>query len=221
MGKLYSKIGKDYLDMSRSHSAPLVGLVGRKRAGKDTFAAVLVEQNGYTRASFADPLREAAYRLDPIVEVESPREAVDADLPQFIRLSAVVDALGWERAKDEVQEVRTVLQRLGTDAIRALDPDFWVRTAVDKLDPEVPTVFTDVRFPNEADAIRARGGIIVRIERDLPDDGDRHPSETALDDYDVDATIDDPDGGRTVEELQHEAYKFSLVAELEFLGEES
>ena len=35
--------------------APLIGLTGYARSGKDTFAARLVERHGFTRASFADP----------------------------------------------------------------------------------------------------------------------------------------------------------------------
>ena len=46
----------------------------------------------------------------------------------------------------------------------------------------------DVRFANEADPIRARGGLMLRIEGDPLNqrgDGtrdDNHPSETAMDD---------------------------------------
>lgn len=50
-------------------------------------------------------------------------------------------------------------------------------------------IITDVRFPNEARAIKARDGILIRIERDYvlrggPEDPkNQHPSETALDGY--------------------------------------
>lgn len=59
-------------------------------------------------------------------------------------------------------------------------------------------VLTDCRFPNEADAIRDAGGQIIRVNRpEFPDDGDPHPSETALDrnPFDdlvlIDGTIDE------------------------------
>lgn len=48
-------------------------------------------------------------------------------------------------------------------------------------------IISDVRFPNEAKAIKDRGGILIRIERDYvlrggPEDPkNQHPSETALD----------------------------------------
>jgi len=48
---------------------------------------------------------------------------------------------------------------------------------------------TDVRFPNEAKAIKDKGGIIVRIERPGFGPVNDHFSETALDNYQFDYTI--------------------------------
>lgn len=72
-------------------------------------------------------------------------------------------------------------------------------------------IITDVRFPNEANAIKERGGINIRIERgqaiNLPTDGsgirdrilaNQHPSETALDDYTFNYVIDN---NGSIEEL--------------------
>lgn len=39
---------------------PLIGMVGYARSGKDTAAAILVQQLGYQRLAFADPLKELA-----------------------------------------------------------------------------------------------------------------------------------------------------------------
>lgn len=61
-------------------------------------------------------------------------------------------------------------------------------------------IITDVRFPNEADAIKERGGIIIRVNRkhgyNTPDRKwkemplNYHESETALDSYDFDYVIE-------------------------------
>ncbi|CCQ44302.1 putative deoxynucleotide monophosphate kinase [Pseudarthrobacter siccitolerans] len=165
---------------------PLIGLIGKKRTGKDTFAAVLVEKHGYERVALADPLREAALALDPIVGT-FPLNSEGLTRVREWRLSDVIAELGWEQAKDYVPEVRRTLQRLGTESIRSLDDQFWIRTAFARIDSlreaGTPVVVTDVRYPNEADAIRKAGGYLARIVRDLPDDGDAHASERALDDY--------------------------------------
>ncbi|MFD6636737.1 hypothetical protein ACFWDN_13040 [Micromonospora chalcea] len=152
----------------------IIGMVGRQRAGKDTFAARLVETHGYVRYSFADNVRKAALAIDPIIDVPT------AGYP---RLSEAVETLGWEHAKS-LSDVRRLLQRLGTDAIRAMDEDFWVRQLIGQVEAETrPVVVTDVRFPNEAAAIERLGGKLVRVVRPNWDSGDLHVSETAMDDW--------------------------------------
>ena len=48
----------------------ILGLVGRKQSGKDTFAQRLVEEHGYTRLAFADPLKAVALAANPIVHTD-------------------------------------------------------------------------------------------------------------------------------------------------------
>lgn len=91
-----------------------------------------------------------------------------------------------------------LLQWWGTEFRRAQDPDYWTK----KLFASIPAnldiaIVTDVRFPNEVDGIKQRGGYTVNVQR-LREDGtpyfssDRsvdHPSETALDGYNWDFYI--------------------------------
>lgn len=192
----------------------LVGLIGRKRSGKDSFARVLVEEHGYARIAFADPLREAALALDPLVG----RPALPGALApgHDVRLSEVIDALGWEAAKDIAPEVRRILQRLGSEAIRSLDPTFWIRAAMREVEfsqsAGTPVVITDVRYRNEADEIRARGGVLLRIARPTDSLTDlaapEHVSETDLDDYPDDSLVLN-DG--TLEDLQGMARYFGAT----------
>jgi hypothetical protein len=184
-------------------NAPLIGLIGKKRTGKDTFAAVLVEKFGFQRVALADPLREAVYRLNPIVGTFPLQHEGIVRVREW-RLQEVIDELGWEKAKDYVPEVRAQLQRFGSDAIREIDDQFWIRAAFARINAlrkaGTPVVVTDVRFPNEADAIHYANGFLVRILRDLPDDGDSHASETALDDYAANVVLHN---NNEVEDLQY------------------
>ncbi|WBQ03798.1 hypothetical protein [Kribbella sp. CA-293567] len=161
----------------------LIGITGRKRSGKDTFAERLVTEHGFKRFAFADNLRKAALAIDPIVGVECGRYSEDVDL--FVRLSEVIAAHGWEGVKDSPYdaEVRRTLQRVGVTA-RELDPGIWVRPVMHAIgNHDGPAVITDVRFPNELEAVHDADGWSVRVTRSgLPDDGDLHISETALDD---------------------------------------
>jgi len=157
----------------------VIGLSGYARAGKDTVANFLAA-HGYERASFADNVREALYRLDP---------ALGADYGGMT-VQEVVHSIGWERAKGEYPEIRAYLQRFGSDVGRdIIDPDLWVKLAFRKLPDGSKAVFSDVRFANEAEAIRARGGRIYRIERPGYGPVNGHGSETALDSYPFDGTI--------------------------------
>lgn len=159
-----------------------VGVIGRARVGKDTAGAWLVENRGYVRVSFADPLKEAALRLDPIIEVRTDRDEY-SDLYEYnVGLRWVVEEHGWEHAKTDFPEVRRILQELGM-TIRALDPDFWLRAALTKVteanDAGSPVVITDVRFPNEADSLRRAGFHLLYVDRPGVPHLD-HASEGAL-----------------------------------------
>lgn len=169
-----------------SRLADNIALIGRARSGKDSIAARLVGAHGYTRVAFADPLKDAALRLDPIVTYE---RAGGGYLPTY--LSRAVSWHGWEYAKDRFPEVRRTLQNLG-QSIRDVHPNFWVNLAMDTVDSIAgPVVVTDCRYRNEVEALKARRFRIVRVVRP-PHGGEltghQHVSETELDDFRQDAT---------------------------------
>jgi hypothetical protein len=149
----------------------------------------LFARHGYQRVAFADRLKEAALKVDPYVEVWAGPTAY-----RQIRLSDVVREHGWEGAK-QYTEVRRFLQDYA-QAVRDLDPDFWVRAARGAIDAanrlSLPVVVTDVRYENEARWLLERGFVLVRVTRPnagLAGDAGRHASETELADYVTDMTI--------------------------------
>lgn len=124
--------------------------------------------------------------------------------------------------------VRQFLQRLGTDALReGLHQNVWInalfadyKDQINYTDEEEPEeinrgkpnwIVTDVRFPDEADAIKARGGIVVRIDRpDNPHPQSTHLTETALDDYLFDVRIQND----KIEDLVPRAKALLKIADL-------
>ncbi|WP_186783718.1 hypothetical protein [Streptomyces sp. CBG33] len=183
---------------------PNIGIIGRARVGKDTAGAWLVENRGYKRVAFADPLKEAALRVDPTVAL-APKEVWDIVYGEWelvrtdtnsVRLSTAVADLGWEKAKDAHPEARRILQELGA-AIRTIDEDFWLRAAMKKVqdanDAGHPAVVTDVRYPNEAESLRRAGFQLLYIHRPGVPHLD-HESEGALGASDADHLIIN-DGG--------------------------
>ncbi|MER7111233.1 deoxynucleotide monophosphate kinase family protein [Streptomyces sp. NPDC000229] len=172
---------------------PLIGLAGAARSGKDTAAHVLLE-SGWQRRAFADKVKEFLSILNPWVDSVEDAEAE--------ALADEVARHGWERVKAESLQVRGLLQRCGTEAGRTLlGEDVWVDALFRDFESWGPTVITDVRFPNEAEAIRARGGLVVLIERPglVPIREAGHISENALAGYLYDDVI--PNDG-TVDQLR-------------------
>ncbi|MFE1961345.1 hypothetical protein [Streptomyces sp. NPDC059479] len=161
-----------------------IALMGRAESGKDTVGRRLVREWQFTRVAFADPLKEMALRVDPVVTCEP---AGYGPLP--VRLSQVVRRWGWEKAKRRCPEVRGILQRLG-QSVRDQNPDHWLSLAMKKVAVadawNLPVVMTDVRYVNECEALKARGFVLVRVNRpgapDLGENGN-HVSESELSDY--------------------------------------
>jgi hypothetical protein len=68
--------------------------------------------------------------------------------------------------------VREALQYIGTEVFRnGLDPDTWLNITIRNAlkNPERLVVISDLRFRNEANAIKRAGGAIVHIYRDPED----------------------------------------------------
>lgn len=160
----------------------IVGLNGYATSGKDTAAHFFVERYRFEHRAFADKLRQVLYDMNPIVY-----PAVNSSLGLVgVRLVEVVDRYGWDGAK-QLPEVRELLQRLGNSVRERLGKSVWIdaclRVASDYL------VISDVRFPNEARAIKQLGGDMVRINRPGVGPANDHISEIALDHWPFDAVV--------------------------------
>lgn len=161
----------------------LIAFSGLKGSGKDTAAEVLVNEYGFTRIAFADGVRDAALTIDPIVPVASTYGKLDESFNARIaceRLSDLVAAFGWDKIKRDIPEVRRLLQVIGTEFGRSIDPDIWIQALYNKFpdigSPETNYVITDCRFDNEVKFVHLKGGDVCWIERPgLVSDG--HASE--------------------------------------------
>ena len=169
---------------------PLIGVVGRMGAGKDTLGKILVDTYGFKRRAFADALKRVALETNPLVFSDRDDWAWEP-----VRLKEYVAVFGWEGAKRN-PEVRRFLQQLGHAMRQHVHDDVWldvVKRDVQFLLAEgIPTVITDLRYLNELEMVKRLGGVTVRVHRDpLGDDPNaRFYSETALDGVQVDVEID-------------------------------
>jgi nucleoside 2-deoxyribosyltransferase len=169
----------------------IMGLAGYARSGKDTVAETLVEQ-GWEKASFASPIKEAVYTLNPKVAYDME----DLDYQH------VVDTYGIDDAKVKYPEVRRLLQVFGTEVGREMfGQNFWVEQAIASVPDGGKVVFSDVRYPNEANSIRYLGGQIWWVQRDGVEALNDHPSENSLDGFMFDNTINN---NGTIDELKQQ-----------------
>jgi hypothetical protein len=149
----------------------LIGLTGRAGSGKDTVARILHDQHDFARVAIAGPLRDMLIALGVPHTALDDRAAKERVLPGF----GVTP--------------RAMMQTLGTEWGRTLDPDWWLDRGPRSLRARLTEllrfsariVVTDVRFANEAQWIRHRGGALWHLRRPDADNVHAiHPSEHGL-----------------------------------------
>ena len=107
----------------------------------------------------------------------------------------------WNNYVNTPMTVRDFLQKLGTEGLRdGLHVNTWVNALMAdyKCVPadqapggwDCPNwIITDTRFPNEASAIKDKGGILLKVTRPGVGPINDHPSETALNQWNFDYEI--------------------------------
>lgn len=162
-------------------SVTVIGLTGAAGSGKTTVARHIVETMGGERRPFAGPLKQM---LQTFLEDQGAGMAMAIRMVSGDLKEEPTDYLGGRTP-------RQAMQTLGTEWGRGLSPTLWVdawrhgieRASLQASVDGVPAliVVDDVRFPNEVEAIRQLGGLIIRIDRPgsgLEGAAGRHASET-------------------------------------------
>lgn len=171
----------------------LIGFTGLKGSGKDTAGEVFVQQ-GWKKISFAEPLK-GMIRL--LLAFRGYNDAATVERMMEGDRKEMTSSAFMGRSP------RHAMQTLGTEWGRDLiHPDLWIdtfnRRAHRMLEAGDGVVVTDVRFPNEVDAIRKLGGRVFRVMRgenmdvathDLYVAAQRHPSEALVKDLAVTGDI--------------------------------
>lgn len=156
----------------------LIGLCGAAGSGKDTVAGHLAINHGYRVLAFAGPLYDAVAAITGLTVSELRDRRLKEKPIEWVGKSP-----------------RELLQLMGTEFGRnMIREDIWIRRAM--MDVEEATcdcVITDVRFDNEAVAIRDAGGVIVEVVRPgtacLDAEAAKHASEAGIPRHHISATI--------------------------------
>jgi len=176
--------------------------------------------------SFADPLKVICHSLFGLTKEQCwgtdeqkntptalrwenmPGVITDQRFFNFLSESKIdINEKGFIFHKPGPMTARELLQFFGTNVMRKMYTPVWVNATINKIKQEgsLRSVISDVRFPDEADAIKKAGGKLIKLTRSVSKDS--HPSETALDNYiNFDYVIDNS-GDSTVENLIEEIKK--------------
>jgi hypothetical protein len=151
----------------------ILGLHGAIGCGKDTVAQRLCSHHGFEAMAFADPLRAGLLAMFDVCGL-TEQHFVDRALKET-RTPAL-----------NGRSPRHAMRSLGTEWGRdALGDDVWLTVAAARLQMLINEgvqriVITDVRFPNEAEALRELGGEIAMVFRPGREATEEHRSDHSL-----------------------------------------
>lgn len=140
----------------------IIGICGLIGSGKDTIADYLQNIHQFKRESFAHTLKDATAAV-----FGWDRELLEGRTKQSREWRETVDPWWANRLNIPNLTPRWVLQYWGTEVFRkGFHDDLWIAALENKLRNSTDDiVITDCRFPNEINAIRSAGGVVIRVKR--------------------------------------------------------
>ena len=169
----------------------IVGISGKSGSGKDTVFSMMkeIERIGeFKNLKFSSALKEISAGLLGVKEEDFESQEFKASVIP---------------TSTEGMTYRDFLLEMGTGIMRKADPNYWVKLAMEEAKTQQAMgweiVFTDMRFPNEMQAVKDAGGITLRVDM-AGNIGVDHISDKSLDDaifdYRITAMKSDLDGLR-------------------------
>ena len=140
----------------------IIGVCGFIGSGKDTIADYLVNLHHFRRESFANTLKDAVSAV-----FGWDRMMLEGRTKQAREWREQVDPWWAQRLSIPHLTPRFILQQWGTEVCRkGFHNDIWIASLENKLrNSRDDVVISDCRFPNEINAIKQAGGIVVRVVR--------------------------------------------------------
>lgn len=168
----------------------VIGFSGRMRSGKTELARIC-ERKGYKRLSFATPLKALCARILSVnmeglnkMKNENFHLGLTFSKPLITMISKEtnipIDVVEDKCGDKTIEDVRDLLQFIGTDLIREYNADWHVNKVKDMMEQGTDYVFDDVRFQNEKKMIESIGGDVWFVIRTQVEEMSNHPSETAI-----------------------------------------
>ena len=155
----------------------IIAFAGRKQSGKTTaceFTANVFSQTTQQNSAiynFADPLKKMCIDIFGLTYEQC--YGTDDQKNEYVNCK-------WPDS-EEVMSAREVMQYVGTNVFRKMQHNVCSEATIRKIkDENLPlALIADCRFPNEVEAVRNAGGLVVKLQRNIYNSS--HESEIALD----------------------------------------
>ena len=130
----------------------IIGICGPARSGKDTLAD-----------SFVEIFKEYKVKTQKL----SFAQELKYECKSFVKRTLGIDI--FTEVTEEKDIIRPLLVTWGTHVRRKLNDNVWIDALAKRMHSNKIIIISDVRFENEFNWIKERGGKIVFINRTLPD----------------------------------------------------
>jgi hypothetical protein len=163
--------------------AIIVACSGKKGSGKSLLGNPYLTRRGFKVFNFADMLKQYARQLGGLSPEHTDGKFKEVPIP----------TLGGKTPRDFMIALGKLMRDFSDDGLH------WVKTLFEarlkQLPPDQLVYIGDCRFRNEANYVRDRGGVLIRLNRKESDivklgyKPSDDPSETDLDEYYFDAVL--------------------------------
>lgn len=172
----------------------IIGLVGKKGCGKDTFYRIANQIIPFKRTAFADKIKQQLSSCFGI-----PIDMIDSFKTDDVAIASTtrLKTRHFDASGNFVEGIPVIYSTIsGRDFLRnfgmlmrSYDETQFEKSVQSQIlsDKESNFCVTDVRFPSEAKLIKDLGGVLVKIESDYDDNNDHHVTESG--NFDVNYTI--------------------------------
>jgi dephospho-CoA kinase len=161
----------------------ILGIAGKKRSGKDTIGNYLINNYGYIRYAFGDPVKEVCKILFGFNNEQLHGEKKELVSQYGISPREAFQKIGTEFGRVTIHDI--------LPSLNIEQGNLWIEIFNRKCNEirenekgKTNIIITDVRFENEVEAIKKQGGKIIFIESIYADINDTHESENSNLKYD-------------------------------------
>jgi hypothetical protein len=149
----------------------LIGFLAKRQRGKDTICDYITKHHNYQKKSFAEPLKKG---------VQCFFNFTDEQL--YTDKKEIIDDKWGVSPREVFQIIGTNIVRDQFDILfnnKIKGETFWIQNFNIWYDKQYKNILvSDIRYQNEVDYVLNKGGIVIKINRELKEeDIDNHKSE--------------------------------------------